>query len=73
MTKLLQDAMERLKELPETLYNWADNTVAAQPPAERQALSNLQSELLGRTLAQLKVISPTQRQIYFVGFAGYGR
>src|SRR5439155_118107 len=55
------------------LFNWADNTVAAQPPTERQALSNRQPELLGRTLAQLKATPPTQPQIYFVGFAGYGR
>ena len=54
------------------LLGWADNTVVAQP-SERQALSIRQPELLGRTLAQLKATSPTQRQVYFIGFAGYGR
>jgi Peptidase C13 family len=54
------------------LYGWASNSVTAQP-VERAAISNGQPELLARTLAPLKATSANQRQIYFVGFAGYGR
>ena len=54
------------------LYGWASNSVTAQP-VERGTISNRQPELLARTLAPLKATSANQRQIYFVGFAGYGR
>jgi hypothetical protein len=54
------------------LCGWASNSVTAQP-VERGAISNRQPELLARTLAPLKATSANQRQIYFVGFAGYGR
>ena len=42
-------------------------------PAMRQAITDRQPQLLERTLAQLEVPSASERQVYFVGFAGYGR
>ena len=55
------------------LFSWTGGTAAAQRPLEAQSLSNLQPQLLERTLAELKATSTNHPQIYFVGFAGYGR
>ena len=47
--------------------------VAAQPPIDRFALAKRQPELLAHALSQLQPAQPGQPQLYFVGFAGYGR
>jgi hypothetical protein len=57
--------------LATAVFYTADKPLAAQPPGP--AISNRQPELLDRALAQLKATPGNQRQIYFVGFAGYGR
>src|SRR5262245_49973125 len=56
------------------LVSWAERSADAQRPREQQAaLTNRQSQLLERALAQLRPASGNQPHIYFVGFAGYGR
>src|SRR6266850_7470441 len=55
------------------LFSWTGSTAGAQRPLEPQSLSNLQPQLLERTLAELKATPAHHPQIYFVGFAGYGR
>jgi len=53
--------------------SWAERPAVAQRPGEQQALTNRQSQLLERALAQLEPASGNRPHIYFVGFAGYGR
>jgi Peptidase C13 family len=55
-----------------SLVGCADTAPAAQAN-KLQAISERQPELLEQVLRQLKPPSTWQRQIYFVGFAGYGR
>ena len=55
------------------LLNGPYTPVAAQPARDHQALAKRQPDLLARALAQLQETSASQAQIYFVGFAGYGR
>jgi hypothetical protein len=47
--------------------------VAAQRLIDRQALVARQPDLLGQALASLQTASPGQPNLYFIGFAGYGR
>lgn len=58
--------------LAATLVCWIDHA-AAQRPVERQALYGQQPHLLERALAQIETAPDGQPQIYFVGFAGFGR
>ena len=55
------------------LFNVAVESAAAQPQFDRQALPKRQPELLARALGELQTAPATQAQLYFVGFAGYGR
>ena len=47
--------------------------IAAQPLLDSLALTKRQPELLARSLSQLESTRASQPQLYFVGFAGYGR
>ena len=49
-----------------------DQRAFAQAP-DRQELSGRQRELLRQTLGQLKAASDQHPQLFFIGFAGYGR
>src|SRR5262245_65342965 len=52
------------------VVGWTPTTAAPRP--ELQAITERQPELLKRALGQLRAPSG-QPQLYFVGFAGYGR
>jgi hypothetical protein len=51
----------------------ATNHVAAQQFVDRQALVARQPDLLGQALASLQGATPGQPNLYFIGFAGFGR
>ena len=53
--------------------SWAERPADAQRSGEQRVLTDRQSQLLERALAQLEPASGNRPHIYFVGFAGYGR
>src|SRR5262245_11147506 len=53
------------------VVGWTPTTAAPRP--ELQAITERQPELLQRVLSQLRSTPASRPQLYFVGFAGYGR